>query len=162
MCILCTCLFTNFSNPVLILLYFMHINYFVQLWFINICMIKGMTTPNAWIHIILHPFVYSHTHQAKKKKFHTIYFHTLFNTSWTFSNMHILAALSGCRVVTSDRTHTVIRCTVSLHSEHVYNDNIWVKTSIKMNYCAIFRMIQTRTHSLHTNSIYLTSEISIV
>ena len=53
-------------------------------------------------------------------------------------NMHIFAALSGCPGVTSDRTRTGIRRTVSLHSEHVYKDTFWVETSINMNYCAIF------------------------
>ena len=48
--------------------------------------------------------------------------------------------------MTSDRTHTGIRHTVSLHSEHVYKDNLWVETSVKMNYCAIFRCTTNTGH----------------
>ena len=46
----------------------------------------------------------------------------------------------------SDRTHTGIRCTVSLHSEHVYKDNFSVETSVKMIYCAIFRCTTNTGH----------------
>ena len=56
---------------------------------------------------------------------------------WTFSNMHIFAELSGCPVVTSNRTHIGIRCTVSLHSEHVYMENLWVEMTIKMDYIIV-------------------------
>ena len=33
--------------------------------------------------------------------------------------------------------HNGIRRTVSLHSEHVYNDNVWVETSVKINYIIV-------------------------
>ena len=46
--------------------------------------------------------------------------------------MHNFIALSVCLVVTSDRTHTGIRRTVSLHSEHVYKDKFWVEMSVKI------------------------------
>ena len=82
---------------------------------------------------------------------------------WTFSNMHIFVALSGSPVETSDRTHTRIRHTVSLHSEHVYKDNLWVETSVNMNYCAIF-LCTTNTghHRKHTFILkFLTSNIFV-
>ena len=64
-------------------------------------------------------------------------------------------------VVMSDRTHTGIRRTVSLHSEHVYKDNFWVETSINMNYCAIFQCTKnTGHHREHTFILrFLTNNI---
>ena len=73
-----------------------------------------------------------------KQKINELEIPLFMQCQWTFSNIRISAALSGCPVVTSDRTHTGIRRTVSLHPEHVYKDNFWVEMSIKMNYCAIF------------------------
>ena len=50
-----------------------------------------------------------------------------------FSNMHVFAALSVCPVVMSGHimSHTGMRCTVSLHSGHVYKDNLWVEMTSK-------------------------------
>ena len=31
--------------------------------------LKGITTPYAWIHIILHAFIFFHTNQAKKNTY---------------------------------------------------------------------------------------------
>ena len=71
----------------------------------------------------------------------------------TFSSMHIFDVLSGCLVVMWDRTHTGIRRTLSLHSEHVYKDNVWVKMSVKINYCAIFRCTTNNDH--HRQHIFI-------
>ena len=70
---------------------------------------------------------------------------------WDFSIMYIFAALFVCPVVTSDRTHTGIRRTVSLHSEHVYKDTFRVETSVKMNYCAILRYTTNTGHHRNTH-----------
>ena len=120
--------------------------------------------------------------------------------------MHISGTLSGCPVVTSDRTHTgIIRRILLLHSRHVDKNKIWVKMSAKIYLCTIFwyttntghrrehifilrfhmnqipvwasrlqsssarfqsncidcsplNIIHTRTHTLQTHSMYLTSE----
>ena len=73
-----------------------------------------------------------------------VYFH---------SNMHIIAALSWCSVVTSEMAHTGIRRTVSLHSEHVYKDNVWVETSVRIKYCAIFRCTTNAGHHRRTYTL---------
>ena len=78
---------------------------------------------------------------------------------WTLLNMQIFAALSGCPVVTSDRTHTGTRRTVSLHSEHVCKDNLWVETIVQMNCFAIIRyttklvIIGTHIYKIESNRI---------
>ena len=77
--------------------------------------------------------------------------------------MHIFAVLSGCPVVMSDRTHTGIRYTLSLHTEHVYKDNFWVEMSVKMNYSAIFQCSPNTGHHgahafilrFHMNQMFL-------
>ena len=48
-----------------------------------------------------------------------------------FSNMHIIAALSGCPVVTSDMAHIGITRTFPLHSKHVYKDNVCVEIIVQ-------------------------------
>ena len=48
-------------------------------------------------------------------------------------------AFSGCPVLSSERKHTGTRWTLSVNSEYVYKDNIWVSTSVGRNDCAIFR-----------------------
>ena len=68
-----------------------------------------------------------------KQKINELEIPHFMQSQWTFSNMHIFAALSVCPVVTSDRTHTGIGRTVSFHSEHIYKDNFWVETSIQLN-----------------------------
>ncbi len=80
---------------------------------------------------------------------------------WTFFEYAYFIAFSGCPVVTSDRTHTGIRRTVSLHSEHVYTDNFWVEMSVKINYYAIFRCTtNTGHHREHTFILrFLTNNI---
>ena len=63
--------------------------------------------------------------------------------------------------MTSDKTHTGIRRTVSLHSEHVYKHNFWVETRIKMNYCVIFRCTTNPGHRREHTFIlrFLTNKI---
>ena len=85
------------------------------------------------------------TKQKNKTKMNELEIPHVMQCQWAFSNMHIVVALSRYPVVTSDRTHTGIR-RVSLHSEHVYMDNVWVETSVNMNYCAIFRCTTNTGH----------------
>ena len=84
---------------------------------------------------------------------------------WTFSNMHIVAALSGSPVVTLDRTQTGIRHTVSLQAELVYKDNLWIGTSVKINYCTIFRCttsLQTLVIIRKTHLLKIPYEYNVV
>ena len=91
---------------------------------------KGITTHSA--------FRYVHSHQAKTVKLNKrIRNSTLYSLPVDFFEYAYFAALSGCLVVTSDRTHIGIRRAVSLHSEHVYKDKFWVERSVNINHCDI-------------------------
>ena len=86
-----------------------------------------------------------------------------------FSEYAYFAALSGSQGVTSERSYTGIRRILSLHLEHVYRDNCWIETSVKMNYCAILRYTTNTGHyrqhisilRSRTNQIFLKNESQI-
>ena len=86
-----------------------------------------------------------------------------------FSEYAYFAALSGSQGVTSERSYTGIRRTLSLHLEHVYRDNFWIETSVKINYCAILRYTTNTGHyrqhisilRSRTNQIFLKNESQI-
>jgi len=54
--------------------------------------------------------------------------------------------------MSSVRTHTGTRWTLSVHSEHIYKDNIWVATSVGRNDCAKLRC--ATKFALHRETSY--------
>ena len=63
--------------------------------------------------------------------------------------------------MTSEMVHAGNRQTVSLYSQHVYKDNVWVETCVRMNFGGYSDVLQTLV-IIRGTTVFLTNPYRLV